>query len=53
MQKAGTSKNAHLKGRKRFVADLHDLEDECRDGFVSCRLRILSKSVSRSANGQH
>ncbi|XP_006456406.1 hypothetical protein AGABI2DRAFT_77738 [Agaricus bisporus var. bisporus H97] len=37
----GTNKNAHLKGRKRFMADFHDLKEECGDGFTSCGLRVM------------
>lgn|ERR1700722_387423 len=29
--------NSHLKGRKRFSADLTDMKEECKDGFyVRC-----------------
>lgn len=38
-------KNAHLKGRKRFVADLADMREECgsKDGFEVNGLRVSSE----------
>lgn len=38
--KPATEKNAHLKGRKRFNADLHDMKEECTGGIVQHGFRI-------------
>ncbi len=35
-----SAKNAHLKGRRRFMADLRDLVEECKEGFASYELRV-------------
>ncbi|KAF9443862.1 hypothetical protein P691DRAFT_712655, partial [Macrolepiota fuliginosa MF-IS2] len=36
-----TSKNAHLKGRRRFMADFRDLEEECKlEGFYAYGVRV-------------
>lgn len=45
-KKIEVNKNAHLKGRRRFMADFRDLEEECKEGFASCRLRVRSAFVS-------
>ncbi|KAJ3560459.1 hypothetical protein NP233_g10827 [Leucocoprinus birnbaumii] len=39
-KKLDANKNAHLKGRRRFKADFADAEEECKEGFASCRLQI-------------
>lgn len=39
-----TNKNAHLKGRRRFMADFRDVEDECKEGFAAYGLHIKSAS---------
>lgn len=36
-------KNVHLKGRRRFVADLEDMKDECKGGFETHGLRVTSE----------
>ncbi|TFK43105.1 hypothetical protein BDQ12DRAFT_165045 [Crucibulum laeve] len=33
-------KNAHLKGRRRFTADLDDIKAECKDGLMFHGLRV-------------
>lgn len=51
-------KNAHLRGRKRFNADLADIREACSAGLVLSGLRIksqsykLSKMVTHSRNHQ-
>lgn len=41
-------KNAHLKGRRRFVADLADMKEECETvvGFEVQGLRVSSEQSS-------
>ncbi|KAL0948368.1 hypothetical protein HGRIS_010950 [Hohenbuehelia grisea] len=34
------SSNSHLKGRKRFIADLSVMREECKRGFTSSGLRM-------------
>lgn len=38
-----TEKNAHLKGRKRFNADLDDLKEECISGIVQHGYKVKSR----------
>jgi len=38
-------KNAHLKGRRRYKADLDDLKEECKAGFMSQGLLVKSRSL--------
>ena len=37
-----TTKNAHLKGRKRFTADLADMQEACKGDFAVCGYRVDS-----------
>ena len=37
------NKNAHLKGRRRFNADLLDIQTACNGGLVSNGLKLKSK----------
>jgi hypothetical protein len=39
---SGASKNAHLRGRKRFNADLADIKEECAPNLEIAGLRIRS-----------
>ncbi|KXN88395.1 hypothetical protein AN958_07377 [Leucoagaricus sp. SymC.cos] len=39
-KKIDATKNAHLKGRRRFMADFADVKEECNEGFMSCHLSI-------------
>lgn len=43
MVKAKADKNVHLKGRRRYNADLNDIEEECSDGFVQQGYIIKSR----------
>ena len=44
-------KNAHLKGRRRFTADLSDIQEACAGGFVVTGLML--KSTFSSPNVIH
>lgn len=48
--KPATEKNAHLKGRKRFNADLHDMKEECTGGIVQHGFRIKSRFKGGRSN---
>jgi ubiquitin-conjugating enzyme E2 Q len=39
-----TDKNNHLKGRRRFNADLDDMKEECTNGFVQHGFKVKSRS---------
>jgi hypothetical protein len=41
--KPATEKNAHLKGRKRFNADLDDMKAECIGGIVQHGFKVKSR----------
>lgn len=38
------NKNAHLKGRRRFVADLNDMREACARGLVFSGLTMKSET---------
>ena len=38
-----TEKNAHLKGRKRFNADLGDMKEECVSGIAQHGYKVKSR----------
>ena len=40
-----SEKNAHLKGRRRYKADLDDLKEECKAGFMYRGLFVKSRSL--------
>ncbi|KAL0059054.1 hypothetical protein AAF712_014231 [Marasmius tenuissimus] len=39
MASALSAKNGHLKGRRRFKADLEDLKEACKEGFIVSDLK--------------
>ncbi|KAJ3740793.1 hypothetical protein DFH05DRAFT_1528585 [Lentinula detonsa] len=56
-------RNANLKGRRRFVADLNDLQAACKQGFVAHGLVLQSvragddegtlEAMIKTSNGEH